>query len=297
MNAYEIITDQIIADIETGKASGTEWVMPWHSKAAAGMPISLSTGKAYNGVNIISLWASAYRQGFESSLWGTFKQWRAKGANVKRGEKGTKIVFWKQLEISDTGSDESRVIPMAKAYTVFNADQVDGYQVDAEPVADPQGADALADIDALIGATGANIEHVGNQACYIPTMDQIRMPKRESFIDTANSTATENYYSTMFHELAHWTGAAHRLDRTKGKRFGDTAYAFEELVAELSAAFTCAFTGVTSSPRADHAQYIANWLGALKSDKRFIFDAAKYASKATQWIVDPTERTAASKAA
>jgi len=298
-DAYQTITDQIIADIETGKAQAGDWIMPWHKgkhTGGAGFPVSLSTGKPYRGINVIALWSRASRMGYQSNIWGTFKQWKAKGAMVKKGEKATKVVFWKQLEVEDServdenGQPVSKFIPLVKAYAVFNADQVDGYDGPdgLEPVVDdiPDGdAVELPEIDAIVKATGADIRHGGDRACYVPMMDAVFMPPRDTFRATEHSTATEGYYSTLFHELAHWTGAEHRLDRIKAAKFGDSEYAFEELVAELSAAFTCATVGVSSSPRPDHAQYIASWLKALKSEKRFIFEAAKHATKATDMVL------------
>lgn len=287
MSAYDTITDQIIADIESGKASGNEWRMPWHS-VNGGMPVNLSSGKPYRGVNVLALWASAARGGFNASTWATYKQWQAVGANVRKGSKGTKIVFFKPIvvdtdRVNDSGERENESRMIAKAYTVFNADQVDGW---AEPTNDQPLADidTIATVDALIGATGADISHGGSVACYSRQLDVIRMPDRESFIDTENSTATENYYSTLLHELTHWTGADHRLNRKFGKRFGDSAYAFEELVAELGAAFHCASLGITSTPRADHAQYVDNWLQALKGDKRAIFHAASKAAQSVDYV-------------
>lgn len=144
----------------------------------------------------------------------------------------------------------------------------------------------------LVSQTGADIRHSGDQAYYAPAQDYIVMPSRALFKDTSTSTATENYYSTLFHELTHWTGAKHRLDRLSNDRFGSKDYAFEELVAELGAAMCCALTGVTSSPREDHARYILSWLKALKSDKRFIFSAASHAQKALDFLFSQQQETA-----
>jgi len=287
MTAYDIITDQIIADIESGKASGSDWRMPWHS-VNGGMPINLASGKAYRGVNVLALWASATRSGFKASTWATYKQWQAVGANVRKGSKGTKIVFFKPIvvdtdRVNESGERENESRMVAKAYTVFNADQVDGWTESTpdQPTAD---IDTIAAADAVVNASGADISHGGSIAAYSPGLDAVRMPDPESFVDTECSSATENYYSTLFHELTHWTGAKHRLDRQFGKRFGDNAYAFEELVAELGAAFNCATLGITSTPRADHAQYIDNWLQALKSDKRAIFHAASKAAQSVDYL-------------
>lgn len=286
MSAYDIITDQIIADIESGKALSAEWQMPWHS-VSGGMPVNLVSGKAYRGVNVLALWASAARGGFSASTWATFKQWNAAGANVRKGSKGTKIVFFKPIvvdtdRVDDSGErvDDTRMI--AKAYTVFNADQVDGWEETAADL--PDEADSIASADDVIAASGADIRHGGGRACYVPSVDQIHMPARESFMATEHSAATEGYYSTLFHELTHWTGAEHRMNRQFGRRFGDNSYAFEELVAELGAAFHCAALGISSAPRADHGQYIANWLEVLKSDKRAIFTAASKAAQAVDYV-------------
>jgi len=298
---YQTITDQIIADIESGKAKGGDWIMPWHKdgKGGAGFPVSLSTGKPYRGINVIALWCSASRQGFASNLWATFKQWKAQGASVRKGQKGTKVVFWKQLRVPDENSDKDdaeKVIPMLKQFTVFNADQVDGFEGEKPEVTgtDREGeAEVIETAEALIAQTGAVINYGGDRACYVPSIDQVFLPEREQFKKTETSTATECFYSTAFHELAHWTGADHRLARGKGNKFGSADYAFEELVAELGAAFTCAAVGVSTVPRADHAQYIDSWLRALKHQKRFIFEAAKHATKAADMILDPEQVSAA----
>jgi len=301
VDIYQTITDQIIADIESGRAKGGDWTMPWHrdGKGGAGFPVSLTTGKPYRGINVIALWCSASRQGFVSNLWGTFKQWKDRGASVRKGQKGTKVVFWKQLQVPDEtaeNEDSERVIPMLKQYTVFNADQVDGYEGECSQVeqTDREGeAEAIESADALIAQTDAVINWGGDRACYVPSIDQVFLPCREQFTATETSSATESYYSTAFHELTHWTGADHRLARGKGNKFGSTDYAFEELVAELGAAFTLAAVGVATVPRADHAQYIDNWLTALKNEKRFIFEAAKHASKAADMILEPEQIQAA----
>ena len=276
--AFDTITDQIIDQIESGMADDC-WTMPWHK--ATGLPTNVASNKPYNGINIVSLWFSSVGQGFTSNTWGTFKQWKALECPVKKGSKGTKVVFWKGIEVQDkTNPDETKVIPMAKVYTVFNADQVDGYVEPESPKA-ISDIESLAYVDNVVEATGAHILHQGNQACYIPSQDKILMPSKDSFYTTTG------YYSTLLHELAHWTGHASRLDRTLKGQNNRTEYAIEELIAELSAAFSCAALGITSEPRPDHAIYIKSWLRALKNDKKFIFEASKLASKATQYLMEP----------
>ncbi|PZQ43542.1 MAG: peptidase, partial [Micavibrio aeruginosavorus] len=193
---------------------------------------------------------------------------------------------YKQFEVeSENSEDDPQTRIYARHSIVFNAAQVEGYETPAalQPPC-PSLIENIAAADMLVNQTGAQIRHEGGQAFYIPSMDYIAMPPRQMFHDTASSTATENYYSVLFHELTHWTGAKHRLDRLTDDKYGGKDYAFEELVAELGAAMCCASTGVTSSPRDDHARYINNWLKALKSDKRFIFSAASQAQKAVDFL-------------
>lgn len=170
----------------------------------------------------------------------------------------------------------------ARYSTVFNAAQVDGF----EPPAPPASAEITLNENctSFVQATGADIEHGHPMACYSVTHDKIKMPKPELFRDTKTATATENYFSVLLHELTHFTGAKHRLNRIEHKKYGDSAYAFEELIAELGAAMLCATLGVTPAPRDDHAQYIKNWLKALNDDKRFIFSAASQAQKAVDFL-------------
>lgn len=188
------------------------------------------------------------------------------------------MIFYKEIEIDaaeDAESDFKRRL-FAKATPVFNADQVDGY---SEPtMVAPVGE--LPGVEHLIATTGATVIHGGSRACFIPKLDEIHMPERASFVGSATSTATEAYYSTLLHELTHWTAPLHRCNRDLSGRFGSEAYAMEELVAELGAAYFCADLGITVEPRPDHAQYLAHWLAVLKTDKRAIFFTA--ASKATE---------------
>jgi antirestriction protein ArdC len=171
---------------------------------------------------------------------------------------------------------------------VFNVAQVDGFDIaPAEPL--PDLTTRLQHVDDFIAATGAEFREGGVRAFYRHRAtdgsgDFIQMPPRSLFTGTATSTPTEAYESTRLHELGHWSGASHRLNREFGKRFGDKAYSFEELVAELNAAFLCAELGITNTPRADHAQYIANWLDVLKGDKKAIFSAASLASSAVTYL-------------
>ncbi|PCI98740.1 MAG: peptidase [Alphaproteobacteria bacterium] len=278
---YQIVTNTIIAAIENGQ-TGDKFVLPWNSFSV--LPQNAKTQKQYRGVNVPLLWAWQIERKYQSGVWATYRQWQDMGAQVKKGEKGVQIVFWKSFTAepcADNQEDETRMF--ARWSTVFNADQVDNFNLEK---LDSEACEiqSIGMADALIDSTDADIRHNEMRAYYNVGQDYINLPSPEEFKGTKTSTATENYYSTLFHELTHWSGAKHRLDRPAHKRYGDTSYAFEELVAELGAAMCCASTGVESSVRADHAQYIDCWLKALKSEKRFIFSASSQAQKAVDYL-------------
>jgi len=279
------ITNQIVAAIEGG-SEGFE--LPWHrSGNALKLPRNAVTGKRYNGVNILSLWMASRAGGFTSPFWATYRQWQSIGAQVQRGEQSAPIVFYKQVEIEAGKSDtedgpETRL--MARASRVFNAGQVEGFQADVSEQHNADLTERLSEVDTFIAETSADIRHGGERAYYVPSADYIRMPERERFVNSAASSATEGYYAVLLHELTHWTGHSSRLDRQLQGRFGDDAYAMEELVAELGAAFLCGELGISSEPRTDHAAYLASWLKVLKSDARAVITAASKASEAAGYL-------------
>lgn len=284
-DVHQAITNQIIAAIEAGTG---KLQMPWHRSGANIMrPVNVSSGNAYRGVNTVALWAAADAFGYDHGLWGTYRQWQDRGAQVRKGEKSSLIVFYREFDADvgdDIADDDRRRRCMARASHVFNIAQVDGYVVD-EPSTDDNRVDPIAPAETLVAATGATISEGGDRAFYSIRDDAITMPDRHRFIDTKSGTATEAWYATLLHELTHWTGASHRLDRGFGERFGDDAYAMEELVAELGAAFLCGDLGVSAEPRADHAAYIDSWLRLLKSDRKAIFTAASAASRAAEFLI------------
>ena len=287
LDIYQSVTNSIIEAIENGQ-TGDKFRLPWVGNMA--MPENVASGNTYRGVNVALLWAKGYEKEFSSSTWGTYKQWADKGAQVKKGEKGTKIVFWKTIEIEpqhDNGESETRMF--ARWSSVFNADQVEGFEGNAPLPCDE--LQRIANADNLIDAIGADIRHGGDRAFYHRADDYFQIPNPEDFRATKTASATENYYSTLLHEHIHYTGAPHRLNREKGGEFGDAAYAFEELVAEIGAAMLCSLTGISNEPRADHAQYIHNWLEELKGDKSFIFKAASQAQKAADYLLFMQENT------
>jgi antirestriction protein ArdC len=280
-DVYASVTSQIINAIEQG--AGT-WRMPWHTSGRfAFSPINVTSKKPYRGINTVCLWAAAQAKGYASGDWGTYQQWQQRGAQVRRGEKSTTVVFWKfsngSGEIQEDGeatpAGSSRLL-FTRGYSVFNAAQVDGYAPKVE--ADMPMLERIAQAEAFFSSVGAVVRNGGNQAFYAPATDHIQMPAFQAFRDSVS------YYSTLAHEHTHWTATAGRCDRQLGKRFGDCAYAAEELIAELGAAFACSHLGLSTEPRADHAQYIQSWLRVLKADKRAIFTAASKAQQACDWL-------------
>lgn len=282
-DVYRAITQQIVAAIEAGAGTFT---MPWHRDVGHSQPTNALTGNVYNGVNVIALWAAAQLRGFVSGHWATYKQWRLLGAQVRKGETGSVVVFFKETARAptdpETGDVEEKPVRYARSSIVFNAEQVDGWQV-PRPVA-PDPVTVQHQVEAFVTATAADIRSGGAHAYYQPQADHIQMPARARFTGTATRSATESYYAILLHELTHWTGHVSRLDRDLSGRFGDAGYAMEELVAELGAAFLCAELGISQVPRPDHAAYVAHWLTVMRQDTRAIFTAARHASQARSYL-------------
>jgi antirestriction protein ArdC len=283
---HQHITDKIISAIERGAG---EFRLPWHRSAGNIMrPINIASKKPYRGVNVLALWAAAEEKAYTSGVWGTYRQWSEAGAQIRKGEKSTYIVFYKEITVAadDDSIDKTDTHLFARATPVFAAEQVNGWT--------PPTIDAPATVitpieqaEAFVAATGATITHGGSRAFYRPATDSIQIPPREAFIGTATSSPAEAYYSTLLHELTHYSGHETRCNRQLGRRFGDDAYAMEELIAELGAAFLCADLRITDEPRADHAQYLSHWLTILKADKKAIFTAASKASEAAAFLAAP----------
>ena len=275
------------------------WKMPWHRSAAdITRPRNIKSGAPYHGINVPILWAAASSKEYQSGWWGRYNQWQEVGGQVRRGEKATTIVFWKQIQktLKDelTGEPKVEVFPIAQSWAVFNADQQDGWVEPAPPP--PQNpAEVIDEVRRFVANTLAEIRHGGDRAYYSPGDDVIHMPERERFYGTESSTPTEAYYSTELHELAHWTGSAKRLKRDFSGRFGSEAYAFEELVAELGSAFLCSDLDIADVPRQDHAQYLKSWLKTLKDDKKAVFTAASQAKKAADFLHSLQPATAAER--
>lgn len=294
-DVYQEVTASVLNMLRDG-ISDADYQTPWTTAAANALPVNKTTGKHYNGINILVLWVSAFRRGYEAGQWATFKQWAEIGGQVRKGEKATGIVYVgtyqpDQDDGSDT-EDEDSARRYLKRYAVFNIDQVDGI---ARPdIERPALATRIETAETYIQATGATVHRAGGQAFYNRRTDAVTVPDLDRFTDTRTATATENAYSTILHELTHWTAHQTRLDRPNS-RYGTPEYAFEELIAELGAAFLCAALGITPQTREDHGQYLASWLKLLSEDKRAIFRAAAAASRAVDYLdgLQPKETTAA----
>lgn len=267
---YQQVTDQIIKQLEAG---ATPWVKQWNGSSSADH--NAATGRRYNGVNTLILAMSAAANGFKSTQWATYKQWLELGGQVRKGTKGTTIIFYSPVSGSKIAADgtEKTYRYVLQSYSVFNADQIDGYTPAAAPV---KTFNSIAALEALATDSGAVIKHGGDKAFYSPSEDFIQMPHKTDFTNEAA------YYATLLHEMAHWSGNANRLNRDLSGRFGNEAYAAEELIAELSAAFLCAEYQIDGDLR--HAGYIASWLRILKNDNKAVFKAAAMAQKSADYI-------------
>jgi antirestriction protein ArdC len=281
---YTRVTERIVADLEQGVRP---WAKPWNAEHAAGKitrPLR-HNGTPYSGINILMLWSSALAGGFAAPIWMTFRQSMELGGHVRKGEKGSLVVYANSIMRKETneqtGDDTEREIHFMKGYTVFNVEQIEGlpahYYAKPEPRFNP--IQRIEHAEQFFTAIKADIRHGGTQAYYAQASDYIRMPPFEAFCDA------ESYYATLAHESTHWTKHPSRLDREFGrKKWGDEGYAEEELVAELGAAFLCADLELALQPREDHASYIAHWLNVLQNDKRAIFRAAAHAQRAADHL-------------
>ena len=300
LDVYERVTNRVVELLEAG--GPLPWVKPWHAEHLAGRvsrPLR-HTGEPYRGINVLVLWLTAEDRGYTSPLWVTYKQALDLGGHVRKGEKGTPVVYagklTKEQEKAD-GTREDKELFFLKEYSVFNAGQTEGlpaeyYAMEAVPgqAARPE---RLPEAERFFAALGLRVEHGGGRASYSLDLDRVRMPPLELFRDAVA------YYATLAHEATHATRHPSRLARDLDqKRFpGDAVYAVEELVAELGAAFLCADLGLCPEPREETAAYLQGWLAVLKNDKRAVFTAASAAQKAAEWMhgrqpgaADPEDR-------
>jgi antirestriction protein ArdC len=252
-DVYEQITDALVAAIEEGVG---RFEMPWHTLSS---PINAANQKLYRGINILMLWATTRKHNYSTHEWATYRQWNELGAQVRKGERSTIVVFWKffdstteEEEQEDTSNNHGRPRCFARAHHVFNAAQVDSYE--KKPANLLPESERIAKADAFFSVLPVTIRHGGDRAYYSPAGDYIQMPPFAQF------KSAEKYASTLLHELSHWSGARSRLNRDLSGRFGDASYAMEELIAQISASFLCADLQIRSEPSADDAAYVSNWL-------------------------------------
>lgn len=284
------IVKSFIEKLETGTAP---WIRPYAiKKGGNSLPVNRRTLKPYRGINIMLLWLAGNAHGFSSRYWLTYKQAHCMGGRVKKGEKGTQIMFWSGYDKSkgkDIIEDESASNPdkawVLRFYTVFNLSQIEG-------IPDPD--DAIEDLSLtdndlcenprvmeFVGKTGAIIKE-GNAPCYIPSADRIEIPSIKTFI------SDKGYHASLLHELSHWTGNKDRLNRlVVGSRFGDDAYAFEELVAEMASAFLCSYLGI-SLVQAQHPEYLAHWASVLKEKPTILWKSASKSQEVFDYLLTIT---------
>jgi antirestriction protein ArdC len=279
---YQTITDKIITELEAGTAP---WVRPWSGEADP-FPRNALSQRPYRGINNVLLGMEAHGRGFTSNQWLTFRQAHHLGGHVRKGERASTIIYYEarmvEKDDADTVADgdeaEKRFVPLLKVFSVFNLDQVDDLPATHQPVTPDGDWDAENSAEQIIERSGAEVLHKGFKAFYSPTNDLIYLPNKSSFADASS------YYSTALHELCHWTGSSTRLGRKLGRRFGESAYAMEELIAELGAAFLSAHCRLDG--QLQHASYIASWLEVLQRDKRAVFVAAAQAQKAADYLLE-----------
>ena len=281
---YSEITDKIIAELEAGRLP---WVQPWGTPAATAplaMPKNAATGRGYSGINVLILWGAVITCGFPGQNWLTFRQALSLGGNVRKGEHGTTVVFADRFipgeekkRARETG-EEPQAIHFLKRFTVFNTAQCENLPGDVAIAVPPPPPGLIAPkVEALIKATEIDFRIGGNRAFYAPDQDYVQVPPPQAYFETIN------WHRTALHEIGHASGAAHRLNRNLSGAFGSKKYAFEELIAEMNAAFCCASLGIVPTVR--HADYIGSWLEVLREDNRAMVRAASQASKAADYIL------------
>ena len=285
---YEEITGKIITALENGV---NPWAKPWQAVHYGPFRNAL-TNRPYRGMNVLLLNLMALSRGHVDPRWLTFRNAEQLGGHVRKGEKGASILFWKFLPARDRDDDaeadaltgdeqerqERKLVPFARSYTVFNVEQCEGLDLpplESDPMPVMEECNELAErILAL-----PKLKHGGNNACYLPVPDLILLPNRAHF------EHVDFYFSAGYHETIHWTGHLSRLNRVFGSRFGDLGYAFEELVAEIGAAFLGAHTGILFD-NMRHPEYLNHWLQILKGDSKAIFTAAAKAQNGADFVLD-----------
>lgn len=277
-DTYQRITDAVIEQLEAGTKP---WIRPWRGNSRGSLVPRRVTGETYRGINVLMLWLASELASYEENTWLTYRQAQELGGQVRKGEKGALVVKYGTFAPKEREDDDDRGISYLKGYTVFNVEQIENLPQEffrpAEALSTTQ-VPHLEAVETFVRNTGAVITYGGATACFHPTPDDILLPERSRFVDEIH------LYSTLLHEMTHWSGAKHRLDRDLSGRFGTESYAMEELVAELSASFLCADLGVAHDPSGNTASYLESWLKVLKNDKCAIVTAAAKAQAAADYL-------------
>lgn len=293
----QVITDRIVAMLEKGENVFRE---RFRRAAQRGMPRNGKTGQPYHGANVLLLWEAAIEEGYASNVWLTYKQAASLGAQVRRGERAVLCAYFERqagkargghdgaAAVEGGGGDDSRSddtapasVLLCRAFWMFNVAQIDGLPAELVHACNVPlpSSPPVATAIRMLAASNPTIRHGYTRAMYVPDLDEIRLPWPKQF------TSPEAYCAMVLHELVHWTGHPARLNRQFGQRFGDVAYAFEELVAELGSAFLLGHAGLVDATIEGHAGYLQSWLQVLKRDRTAIFTAARHASAAYELIV------------
>lgn len=271
--AHEII-ESLIKKIESGSPP---WQRGWE-KSGSGFPINAATNREYTGINVLNFWCEQAAFGYSTGQWIGFEQAKSLGGHIRKGEKAHSGVRVNVIKKKDSdGIETGDILKLPAPFLVWNLDQCSGLD-HLRPVTTKHEWEPIDRAEDLMKASGAVIGYGGERAFYAPTTDRIQLPLRESF------KSAEDFYSTSIHELGHWTGHSSRLNREFGKKFGTDAYAFEELVAEISCAITKARIGLAGEVT-NHASYLEAWLKILKKSPGYLMTAASAASKASDYLV------------
>jgi len=289
LDIYQAVTDRILELLNQGTVP---WRQPFKrgSGGESGMPKNLISDKEYRGINVFLLAVTAMLESYDSPYWLTFKQAKERNAHVRKGEKGSLVIFWKQYATTNKMTGDPVKVPVMRHYTLFNTSQCEGLELPAAPEAkvepDTQETpfepivEAMAIVDGYKDAP--RIEHQSGRAFYRSSEDLVSLPEPREFVDR------ESYYATLFHELVHSTGHSKRLDRgidTKLAPFGSSDYSKEELVAEMGAAFLAAASGISPPTIEQSAAYIESWIKKLKGNKKLVVQAAGAGQKAADWVL------------
>jgi len=273
---YDYVTERIIGMLEKGN-------IPWRKPWSGLQPENYISGKTYRGINLFLLSCAPY----SDHRYLTFKQVKSKGGNVKKGEKGHIVIFWKFIETSKTQADGTvkyGKIPFLRYFTVFNVEQTENWNPKPLPAVSENPINRIDSCESFVKGLpeAPMIEGSVDRAFYRPMTDSIGMPDIKRFV------SAEKYYSTLFHELTHWTGSEKRMarfEKTEVNLFGSESYSKEELVAEMGAAFLCSEMGIDNTETTENTvAYIQSWMKRLKEDNTLLISAASKAKKAAAWM-------------